>query len=55
MGEQWLHPVEAVARPTTVTERGELLVDLLHLVDALPPQPRRELGAPTFEELCERR
>jgi hypothetical protein len=54
MAERWLTPSEPPTRITTEAERAEILVDLLHLVDALPAPPRRPLGAPTFKELCER-
>lgn len=55
MGEHWLHPSDEPVRDTTVRERGEMLIELLDLTDALPPVDRHDLGALTFAELCERR
>ena len=55
MGERWLNPTEEPPRETTTRERGEILLELLDLADALPAPERRDLDAPTFAELCERR
>ncbi len=52
MTSQWLEPRIEPTRPTTVAERARLLIDVLDLVDALPPAPRRPLEAPTFKQLC---
>lgn len=55
MADKWLIPSEPSARLTTDAERGELLVDLLELADALPAPPRRPLAATPFKDLCARR
>jgi hypothetical protein len=55
MGDRWLHPVDEPPRQLTDDERGAILVELLDLADALPPVPHRDLDAPTFRELRERR
>jgi hypothetical protein len=55
MADKWLTPSEPAVRHTTESERGELLVDLLELADALPAPPRRPLDAPPFKDLCARR
>lgn len=52
---KWFEPIEHVPVETSVAERGAILVDLLHLTDALPPVRRHKLTAPTFRELRERR
>lgn len=54
MADKWLTPPEPPVRHTTESERGELLVDLLDLADALPAPPRRPLDAPPFKDLCAR-
>jgi hypothetical protein len=53
--DRWLHPVDEQPNPLTIEERGAVLVELLDISDALPPVPRRDLDAPSFRELCERR
>ena len=54
MTAQWLEPSIEPTRPTTIPERAQLLIDVLGLVDALPPAPKRPLEAPTFKQLCGR-
>ncbi len=46
-----MSPPDEPVRRTSVAERGELLVDLLHLSDAFPPVPHGELDVPPFRDL----
>lgn len=52
MAEAWMKPPAEEPRVTTVEERGALLVDLLHLTDALPARRHEELTSRGFRELC---
>ncbi|HWL41994.1 MAG TPA: hypothetical protein VNQ73_03550 [Ilumatobacter sp.] len=54
MAPNWTTPPVYAPRAIDPDERGRVLVDLLHLADALPPVPHDDLDIPPFRELCGR-
>lgn len=54
MAEAWMSAPSPETRELTTKERGDVLIDLLLLTDALPPRRHEPLLAPPFRELCAR-
>lgn len=54
MSRKWMQRPDEPVRVATPRERGDILIDLLELSDALPPLPHIPLDVPSFKERCGR-